>query len=90
MKALTEFKIKFRGYLTRDELTEAQHLINKHYTGDEQANHWVDGNLVSKYPEIEKAKPEYPEAHYNVARGYCGFATIQLMEDGTFRQKSLT
>lgn len=87
MKVLKEFKVKLDGYLNRDELTEAQHAINLHYTGDTNANHWVDGKLVAKYPEIEKARPEFVEAHYNVNRGFCAKVTIQLMEDGTFRTK---
>lgn len=84
---LHEFEIDLGVYLEPKDLDTARAELNLHFFNDTVCNHWVDGKLVAKYPEIEKSNPLINDAHYNVNRGCRVTVIIELMSDGTFRQQ---
>lgn len=84
---LHEFEIEVDVTLDPKDLDIARTALNLHFFNDTVCNHWVDGKLVAKYPEIEKANPLINDAYHNVNRGSRVTVIIELMSDGTFRQR---
>ena len=64
------------------EIEELIKTLNLHYVNDEHCNHIVNGQMVAKYPEIEKSCPEFVESHYNVRRGFRVKLSLDLLSDG--------
>ena len=87
MKVLKEFEKCIKVSLDGGDMEEGLKALNQHFFNDDVCNHWVDGNLVAKYPEIEAENPSLKDAYYTIRRGSYIIVTIQLMEDGSIRQK---
>jgi hypothetical protein len=85
---LYEFEIEVDVILDIEEQKIARTELNLHFFNDTVCNHWVGGNLVAKYPEIEKANPQIFDAFSNVVRSNRAIVIMQLMSDGTLRQTS--
>jgi hypothetical protein len=83
---LHEFEIELNVSLDPDDLCLARKELNLHFFNDVVCNHVVNGQMVSKYPEIEKSNPQIHDAFYNVVRSYPVTVIMQLMSDGTLKQ----
>lgn len=87
MKILATFKIPITYALDDMQEREARRLINQFHVQDDEANHRdpVTNRYVSKYPEYEKAHPEFVDAHYAISRSVMGTVEVNLFEDGRIR-----
>ena len=86
---LGTFKMPITIRLEGEQRREAQRLLNLYYLQDEECNEYKDNKLVSKYPEFEKAHPEFVEAHYAVCRSYSNTIEVELLSNGRLRIKKL-
>ena len=84
MKVLTTFKIPVTLRLNYEQQQEARRLVNQLHLQDDDCNHTdpVTNQYVAKYPEYEKAHPEFVEAHYAISRSVATHVTVNLTEDG--------
>lgn len=71
--------------LSEADRLKAQKLINKHFCGEEDCNTEQDGKLVAKYPEIEKAHPEWLQAHRELPRTKAVKLDIAVCLDGSIK-----
>lgn len=83
---LHEFEIELNVSLNHDDLALARRELNLNFFNDTICNHVVNGQMVAKYPEIEKDNPQISDAFYNVVRSYPVTVIVQLMSDGTLKQ----
>jgi hypothetical protein len=87
MKILATFKIPITLKLNYEQEQEARRLINQLHVQDDDCNHHdpVTKKYGAKYPEYEKAHPEFMEAHYAISRSVGAHAAVNLMEDGSIQ-----
>lgn len=78
-----DYEIPLR--LPNDKVEDAVKMINLHYFNDEQCNHMVKGEMVSKYPKIEAEHPEFLDAHCNIRRSQWKQIKIEIWSDGSLR-----
>lgn len=83
MKVLTTIEHEIDYHLSEKGLREARRALNLHYVKDENCNHYVDGKIVSKYPQFEKDHPEFKDAHYRVNMCRRQRVAIDVYEDGS-------
>ena len=86
---LHTFKMPITVCLEGEQRREAQRLLNQHYLQDDECNTTIDGKYVSKYPEFEKAHPEFAESHYAVCHSYLNSIEVELLSNGRLRIKKL-
>ena len=87
MKVLATFPVWVDFHLDGNDLKEAIKKLTFFYTGDTECNVFDGKEYKSKYPEIEKSKPEYVQSHWNINRGYRAKIEVNLMEDGSLKIK---
>lgn len=74
------FTIPAKIRLSRSREMQLLKFLNLHYLGDEDANHYVDGNLVAKYPE--KETQEFKEAVHRVGMGHTVNLSVEFDVNG--------
>lgn len=87
MKVLATFSVPATVHLNEAQLRESIKKLNLFYTGDTECNIRRGNDWVSKYPKIEKERPEFQQSHYNIHRDFQFKIKVELMENGTLRIK---
>lgn len=86
LKVLKEYSIPFDLELPEEYFQDAQRVLNYHFLGDEECNHYnEEGKYVAKYPE--KETQELKDAHHHVRMTHRTNQIVELLEDGCIRFK---
>ena len=79
-KPENKFIVPVTVELSSYDQVKLRKFINLHYLGDEDANEFVDGYYVAKYPE--KETPEFQNAVWNTTLGYTVNLAVEFDEKG--------
>lgn len=75
-----KFKTNVLVQLTSNQEVQLRKFLNLHYLGDEDVNHLVNGQIVSKHPE--KETEEFRNASYNAVKPNLVHLTVEFDVNG--------